>query len=582
MKKTLWVALAFAMIVGVAVILPLTSAHALEVFSAETETRIWDSTKSYNGYWITAGFGGTTYLMDMEGYIVKIWNNVPGWSPRIAEDGKLWSLGAIQDWDGNVLWKYTPSTDAPARYAADQLALHHECRKIYNKALKAYTMLCVANRLTTQAEIVAFGADPSVDYTKKAPGKTSARNAGYDNFVELDMNKNIVWEWRYTDHLIQSKNSAWPNYVSNISEHPERKDMYFMSDCEQPNGENGPIDDWWHSNSVDYNDDSGHAVISGKNFGEFYVIDHDKTFVSTSNWEANRLAAAGTAGDYLWRWGNPAAYGKGDQARFMYDGHKQQTGLHNIQWIRPYHWEIPRLATDTWPDPRTYTKSGIALPGANNFLVMDNGLWRMTGMRSANIEINPRLGSAGTEIVAFNQYVPETTAGYTAASGAGMMGTGTGVIWYKSKQTAWRFEAKTQHSYYSSIISSVQRLPNGNTTCIAGTQGHLFETTSSGEVVWDYLYPGLVTTGTPVTVMKDGGTGMLFRQFRYSPDFPGLAGKDLTRIQTITGKVPALVGTHGIEQYVAPTYYGFGFGSAGSSGGGGGAGAGTGGSGGGY
>ena len=52
MKKTLFAALAFVMIVGVAIVLPLSSAHAFETFLAETETRLYKPDKSYGGYFM--------------------------------------------------------------------------------------------------------------------------------------------------------------------------------------------------------------------------------------------------------------------------------------------------------------------------------------------------------------------------------------------------------------------------------------------------------------------------------------------------------------------------------------------------
>ena len=71
----------------------------------------------------------------------------------------------------------------------------------------------------------------------------------------------------------------------------------------------------------------------------------------------------------------------------------------------------------------------------------------------------------------------------------------------------------------------------------------------------------------------------MYRHYRYGADHPGLAGKDLTPTNTLTGLEPRLIG-EGRTQQAAK--FGFGFGSAFSGGsGGGGAGAG-GGSGGGY
>ena len=74
-------------------------------------------------------------------------------------------------------------------------------------------------------------------------------------------------------------------------------------------------------------------------------------------------------------------------------------GSHNIQFIRPYHWQRPHLATDKWPDPATYTESGVALPGAGNFLLFDNGCYNPTRTRRAGHRGQPRIGASGAEEV---------------------------------------------------------------------------------------------------------------------------------------------------------------------------------------
>ena len=43
--------------------------------------------------------------------------------------------------------------------------------------------------------------------------------------------------------------------------------------------------------------------------------------------------------------------------------------------------------------------------------------------------------------------------------------------------------------FYSSYISSAQRLPNGNTLITEGSDGHLIEVTPEHEIVWEYVNP---------------------------------------------------------------------------------------------
>jgi hypothetical protein len=48
---------------------------------------------------------------------------------------------------------------------------------------------------------------------------------------------------------------------------------------------------------------------------------------------------------------------------------------------------------------------------------------------------------------------------------------------------------KPGYSFYSSYISSARRLPNGNTLIDEGMNGRLFQITSKGEIVWEYISP---------------------------------------------------------------------------------------------
>ena len=43
--------------------------------------------------------------------------------------------------------------------------------------------------------------------------------------------------------------------------------------------------------------------------------------------------------------------------------------------------------------------------------------------------------------------------------------------------------------FYSPLVSSAQRLPNGNTLITEGTEGRFLEVTVEHEVVWEYINP---------------------------------------------------------------------------------------------
>ena len=105
----------------------------------------------------------------------------------------------------------------------------------------------------------------------------------------------------------------------------------------------------------------------------------------------------------------------------------------------------------------------------------------------------------------------------------------------KTNQIEWQYTADPPQNFYSGIISGCQRLPNGNTLICEGTRGRAFEVTMEGEMVWEYTSPFFaphpVAAGIEYTmhavVPQLRYTNMLFRTYRYPPDYSGLADKDL-------------------------------------------------------
>lgn len=584
MRKTLFAALALVLLVGVAIVLPLSSVHAVSTFVAETETKIYKPEKSYGGYFMPTNnaAGATNYLMDMLGNVVHQWDAVPavtgvsiarpGIKPEISPDGTLWSGGTIQAWDGTVLWDFYPPRDVGISLA--DMPFHHDMKKIWNKKLNQWTQLIVSNRARTQAEAAAAGGDPATP---------TSRLTGVDYIIEVSMDKKIVWKWDFYDHTCQDQFPNRPRYVSNVKDFPGKLDAYWLTDNQRPRGTAGFVADWAHVNSVDYNEETGHVVINPKHFSQLIVVDHDKTFVSTTDFSKNIAAAAGPDGDIIYRWGNPAMYKSGAAPGWLDEGDQQGYGWHNIHFIWPYHWQRPKLPTDTWPDPAGVP--GTALPGGGNFLFYDNGCYNPTRTGSRVIEINPRIGASGTVEVPAGQYVPETVAGYKAATGNYQRRI--------SKQNVYSYQSSGMQSFYSSHISGAQRLPNGNTSINSGNQGLMFEVTPAGEVVWQYTYPMRSVSGALIAneVASDGpnswqiddnkykGQPQMFRHTRYGANFPAFTGKNLTPRGTLTGLKPRLIG-EGRENQTSTSYTGFGYSGTGITGGGTG-GAGTGGSGGG-
>ncbi len=109
----------------------------------------------------------------------------------------------------------------------------------------------------------------------------------------------------------------------------------------------------------------------------------------------------------------------------------------------------------------------------------------------------------------------------------------------KTNKIEWQYVADPPQSFYSGVISGCQRLPNGNTLICEGTRGRVFEVTMNGEIVWEFTSPFFAPHPVGADPKYAAGnivpqnrfTNMLFRAYRYTPDYPGLKGKDLNPLK---------------------------------------------------
>jgi hypothetical protein len=465
-----------AIALGIFLVMSVGSAYAFETFISESEVTYWDPLKCYNGYVLvlTAGFFGGTEntLIDMEGRVVHTW---PSTGYKLMPNGNLFSgfgqAYSEMDWDGNYVWGPWEMPDPKPLAEAN---FHHDSWWMHDATLDTDAYFGNIFWKASNDEVYAAGGDPSIDYTYTTTtgggffGGGSGRSGMQDAIWEVRKdNEEMVWEWKFLDHTIQDRNAEWPCYVGDgmsISDYPGKVDIFWQNDDAAPHGDEGVVQDWMHCNSLQYNQDLDVICINAKHWSEFFVIDHGGTMVP-GDYEATKALAASDAGDFLYRFGNPSAYQQGDPPEYKYGGHHQMYGSHNIHWVD----------NDTWP-------GGPELQGMGNFIIFNNDCFNPNNNRSSIIEINPRLDADGNDT---GTWVNPPDAGYTAGSGIGM---GGGERWI-SNQVVWEYFASNSNSFYSGHISGCQRLPNGNTFVTSGTQGHLFEVTYDGEVVWDYVVP---------------------------------------------------------------------------------------------
>ncbi|MCH8066578.1 MAG: aryl-sulfate sulfotransferase [Chloroflexi bacterium] len=414
--------------------------------------------RAFDGYTLfTPVREGNAYLIDNAGRVVHSWDKGTrgNQTPYLLEDGSVIRVnrGITQHaWDGSLVWDFV--YDGP-----DYLG-HHDIEVLPNG-----NVLLVAKEIKTAAEAIAEGRDPGTLNTGALVSEkiVEVRRTG-------PTSGEIVWEWRAWDHLIQDFDPTKDNFAV-VSDHPELIDINFG----ETNISNDDSD-WLHANSVDYNPELDQIMVSVRQFGELWIIDHSTTTEEAASHSGGR---SGMGGGILYRWGNPQAYRAGgveDQRLFL---------QHDVQWITP------------------------GLPGEGNLLMFNNEAGRPEGPQSSIEEIVPPVDSSG---------------GYPLTLGEP----------YGPAEPVWSYS--NGREFYSSIISGVGRLPNGNTLITSGTSGIIFEVTPDGETVWKYVNPigrdGPLTQGDPIPTTRFGtldiGTNQVYRAYRYAPDYPGLAGRDLT------------------------------------------------------
>ena len=129
-------------------------------------------------------------------------------------------------------------------------------------------------------------------------------------------------------------------------------------------------------------------------------------------------------------------------------------------------------------------------PGAGNILVFDNGAGRPDGDFSRVLELT------------------------------------------EDKEIVWVYRGDPLESFFSRNISGAERLWSGATLICEGRTGRLFEVTTGGERVWEYISPiaqgTAVKQGDPIPTNPQGQTNLVFRARRYPLDHPGLVNRDLT------------------------------------------------------
>jgi hypothetical protein len=94
------------------------------------------------------------------------------------------------------------------------------------------------------------------------------------------------------------------------------------------------------------------------------------------------------------------------------------------------------------------------------------------------------------------------------------------VINPENDEVEWEFTGKPEPQFLSANIAGADRMPNGNNLVCEGASGRLFEITSAGEVVWEWVSPFATGDGAAVNTQ-------IFRAHRYGLDHPAISGRNI-------------------------------------------------------
>jgi hypothetical protein len=444
------------------------------------------------GYVLYSPFkSGTTYLIDRDANVVHTWESeyAPG-SLYLLDDGRLLRLGRDPEaehfdaggamgilqmfsWEGELLWEWKLS---------DSLRiLHHDVEPLPN------------------GNVLAIGWELKTVDDARAVGRRAEWIPEDGLWPELLMeiepvlpdDARIIWEWYLWDHLIQDLDPELPNYARPM-DRPERVDINAGSEPHEidpaelaqlkalgyvpDDADEAVTGDFIHLNAIDWNEELDQIALVAPELGEIWILARPRSSAE----------AAGPAGDLLYRWGNPEAYGRGEasECRLFYP--------HDVQWVPPGY------------------------PGAGHLTIFNNGYERPDGDYSSIEEIAPPLAGDGS---------------YTRDSDGA----------WGPDEAVWSYTAPDPESFYASYISGAHRLENGNTFITSGVEGRFFEVTPDGRTVWEYLNPhtgnmtdsdGSPPSGDEEEYEEDEGPPYgVFRAQKIPPDHPGVAGRTLIPLE---------------------------------------------------
>lgn len=438
-----------------------------------TGTTVYDPEKCWNGYTLMPINGVGAVLIDMNGNVVKVWKDFQGFPNKLLPGGYCMGSLGLRDAE----FAYQDQTDVTQ--------VDWDGNIVWSFNHKEY--------IEDEGKKPAWMARQHHDYQREGnpvgyyvPGmecKTSTGNTLILCHTDI-YNKRISDKRLLDDSIIEVDWEGNIIWEWNANEHFNElgfseviKNVLFRNPNQQfvKSGESG---DWLHINSMS---------VLGEN--KWYDQGDERFHPENIIWdarEANILAIVSKqTGKIVWQLGPD----------YMTNKELRKIG----QIIGQHHCHmIPK-----------------GLPGEGNILLFDNGGWAGYGMPSHTSKDGTKVDIRDHSRVL--EIDPVTLKLAWSFVGSDIDG-----------DVARRVK---NSKFYSPLISSAQRLPNGNTLITEGSFARLLEVTAEKDLVWEYRAP-----------FDEIARSSIYRAYRYPYDYiPQLEKPQeipVKRLNNMTFRVP--------------------------------------------
>lgn len=219
-------------------ILPLLVLLASEVRAYPsvfpTGTTIYQPDRTYDGYTLIgmSWWGGHTYLIDMNGNVVKEWQGLIGHTAYLLPGGHV--IGQTggpkkaylqqRDWDGDVVWSF------------EDAYMSHDMNR---EGFPAGYYSPEADPMVTGGRTLLNAQFPAPKGERIRPEITRKAPAQGQYILEIDWDGEVLWEWNLNDYVEDLELS--PGARESMQERPS---MHFIN--------NGLLNavDWAHVNAM--------------------------------------------------------------------------------------------------------------------------------------------------------------------------------------------------------------------------------------------------------------------------------------------------------------------------------------------